>query len=133
MAKKKKKKIITYNIRLLSLSQRTLPHMQSGDIMHLLSLSQRTPPHRGHHVPVILIPEEHADGVDDVGLVELYRDALAPVSSDGVGGVAVLSCVVLRVPIEQGLLGLSLNGAGPSVRSGHILFWNYSNVYSKRA
>lgn len=75
-------------------------------------------------LPVVLIPEKHTDTVDDVGLVELDSDPLAPVSGDGVSGVAIFTGVVLCVSIEQGLLRLPLYGACNTMGSGYILLWN---------
>lgn len=75
--------------------------------------------------PIILIPEEHVDAVDDVRLVELYSDALAPVSGDGVCGVTTLTAVVLSVSIQQGIFHLALNGGSIAVGCGHILLLRY--------
>lgn len=83
-------------------------------------------------IPIVLIPQEHDDAVDDVRLVQLDSDAFAPVPHNRVCGVAVLSIVVLCVPVEQSLFDLSLQRACITLRGGHVLFRNYIAKMNKQ-
>lgn len=49
---------------------------------------------------IVAVPEKHADTIEQEWLAELHSNALATVSHDGVGRVALLSVVVLSVSIE---------------------------------
>ena len=80
------------------------------------------------HVPVVLIPKQHPEAVDNVLLVELHGDCLAVLAVDGVRGVALLSVIVLSVAVQQHVSPLALNGGSFATNSGHILLGNWGTV-----
>lgn len=75
--------------------------------------------------PVVSVPEQHANAVDDVGLTELDSDALAVVAGDGVRCVALLSVVVLCVSVEEDISDLTLDRACVVLGCGHVLIRNW--------
>lgn len=79
-----------------------------------------------HCLPLVPVPEQHSHVVDDALHPQLDDNPLLLSLVDRVSGESPLHVVVLRVPVQEGVLHLPDQDLRPMLLLGNILLVNYN-------